>query len=106
MLNPRIGFYEQPQPWTLSADSASFNEIDNSFILQDNVILFSQDEKAKLTTSLLLIDNQKQTATTEADVKIKFNNSQTRAKGITINMQDDTILLPANVKTTINPKGK
>ena len=106
LTNPRIGFYEQAQPWLLNADIANFNESSNTITLQDNVILRQQDDQIRLTTSVLFIDSKKQTATTEAAVNIRANNSNTDATGITINMQDETILLPANVNTSINPKGK
>ncbi len=107
ITQPNISFYEQAQPWHLSANTANFDKNNNTILLQDNVRFYSDDKKAQLSTSSLIINNDQHTAFTDAPVNIKINQSQTDATGITINMQDQSILLPAHVKTTIRPhRGK
>ena len=106
LKQPNVGFYTDNKTWQLTADSAIFDEQANLITLQNNVILKSQDGQAQLTTTELSINNKLYTAFTDAAVNIQLNGSNTDATGIRINMDDEIMSFPANVKTRFQPSRK
>lgn len=106
LTKPNIGIYTHTQKWLLTADSASYDKKNNTFALQDNVRLEREDQQARMTTTELFINNEKNLAFTKAPVNIQIDGSNTDSTGIKINMQDETISLPANVRTSFKPPRK
>lgn len=103
---PIIKLQQEQTEWLISAQTADINTETNLVKLNDNVRLENQTKKALLTTQHITINTDTKTAISTDDVTIKINGSNSFSSGITINMQEETLLLPANVRSSYLPKPK
>ncbi len=90
---------QQGHHWQLSAGAGELLPGSNQLKLRHNVELLQADRRSRLVTDNLVVDTEKQTASTEAPVTITFQSSITTAQGLNVNLPAGTGELLKDVET-------
>lgn len=104
--HPILNLEDEEPGWQVSAEQAIANQQQDTIKLQGQVLLERHDGQARLETDYLTLDNSQNKAFTDADVELQFNGSTTQAQGFIIDMNKESVHLPANVRSTYSPPQK
>lgn len=97
---PVFNFLPVDKQWLITADKASINQKNNIIKLTENVVMQQQNtpRAIKVTSNIMFINTNKQTAYTKTPVTIKQGLSEMNAIGMTYFNLESKLVLKSNVK--------
>jgi LPS export ABC transporter protein LptC len=108
MQFPEIEFLREAElPWTVVADSGTVYQDRDILLLKGKVTIThaaaSETQRMLLLTRDLRIDLQNKIADTDAEVHVQAKSSNIEAKGMHLNLINNTLVLDANARGTYVP---
>ena len=100
---PRLVYYKQDPNWRGYAKAGQYDTDKEIFTLQNDVLLERADDSAQLTTELLIYKKQQNLIESPEKVTITAPEGTTTGRGMTLNLQTETLDLHHDVESIYEP---
>jgi LPS export ABC transporter protein LptC len=97
---PSFAFGKDKQKWHGQSATAMIDTQAETSALQGNVIFYHDANNTRVHTNHLTINNNQKTAFTDDSVELQNEQNKTTAKGMSVDLQKQTIVLKQNVHST------
>ncbi len=104
IVEPRLYSHgEDGQTWSMSADRGRYQHENDELLLRRNVVMSHDQTGTRMRTHTLDVQLEARTARGERPVTIVQEDNRTRADGLLVDLEQETVLLKPNVESLYVP---